>query len=227
MSTILLRQLKKPKACFFDLDGTLEDSAYGILKTIEYLCQKLEIIYPGDKKLRPFVGEGIISLLKLCDHTLSEEKLNQGFLWGLEYHRENAFKHTAIFSDVQALLEEIDQQKIIWGIVTNKVRSIIEPSLKRLPFKPQNDLIICADDLRYAKPHPLPLIEICQRAKIKPYEAIFIGDSVTDLKAAKSANVKAIFANYGYGNFNEAERLGFDATINNLEELRQWLIFMK
>lgn len=40
----------------FDLDGTLTDSAPGILNSVRYACRKLGLPLPGEAQLRGFLG---------------------------------------------------------------------------------------------------------------------------------------------------------------------------
>ncbi|UTW42972.1 HAD-IA family hydrolase [bacterium SCSIO 12844] len=224
MLTTSLPLKNKIKGIFFDLDGTLEDTAGGILATVEYICNRFDIPYAGDDKLRPYAGEGLVYLMRLCQADLADEVLQQGFLSGLLYYRQEGHRYNRPFPGVEGLLSLLDQQGIIWGIVTNKVRSIIKPSLDNLPLLPLSELIICQDDLPRHKPDPLPLKEICYRSGITPEEALFVGDSLSDMKAAEAAGLYGIFVTYGYGKYNQLKASGIKSgTIDHLDELKIWL----
>ena len=45
----------------FDLDGTLTDSAPGILNSVRYACRKLGLPIPGEETLRRFLGPPLIA----------------------------------------------------------------------------------------------------------------------------------------------------------------------
>ncbi len=45
----------------FDLDGTLTDSAPGILNSVRYACRKLGLPVPGEETLRRFLGPPLIA----------------------------------------------------------------------------------------------------------------------------------------------------------------------
>ena len=58
----------------FDLDGTLTDSAPGILNSVRYACRKLGLPIPGEETLRRFLGPpliGSISQRRACLRTRS------------------------------------------------------------------------------------------------------------------------------------------------------------
>lgn len=225
MLTISLPVKKQVKGCFFDLDGTLEDTVLGILATVKYICQLYQIPYAGDEVLRPYAGEGLVYLMRLCQKDLSDDLLQQGFASGLSYYQKEAYRYNQPFSGVSELLIYLEKNNITWGIVTNKVRSIIQRSLDNLPSKPKAHLVICADDLPRHKPDPLPLIEICNRSHILPSEAIFVGDSLNDMKTAQAAGIDGIFVTYGYGDYKQIQAAGIKSgIINHLDELRRWLI---
>ena len=45
----------------FDLDGTLTDSAPGILNSVRYACRKMGLPIPGEETLRRFLGPPLIA----------------------------------------------------------------------------------------------------------------------------------------------------------------------
>ena len=45
----------------FDLDGTLTDSAPGILNSVRYACRKFGLPIPGEETLRRFLGPPLIA----------------------------------------------------------------------------------------------------------------------------------------------------------------------
>ncbi|RPH51335.1 MAG: HAD family hydrolase [Desulfobacteraceae bacterium] len=77
------------------------------------------------------------------------------------------------------------------------------------------DLVVTALDVKNPKPHPDLLIKIVEHFGIKPYQAIYIGDSVLDEMAAKAAGITLV----AYNNIE----LSSDYHITNLKELEEML----
>ncbi|MCF6768044.1 HAD family hydrolase [Thiotrichales bacterium 19S11-10] len=224
MLTTSLQFKKKVKGCFFDLDGTLEDTSGGVLATVKHICQTHHIPYVGDDALRPFTGEGLMHLVKRCQPDIDQEQLELGFASGLSFYRQEGYKYNHPFPGVKPLLEFLNQNNITWGIVTNKVRSILQSSLDQLPILPKSDLVICADDLPKHKPDPMPILEVCRRGGVSPCDSIFIGDSVNDMRSAAAAGVYGVFVTYGFGDYNLVKSLNIKTgIINHLDELQTWL----
>ena len=65
------------------------------------------------------------------------------------------------------------------------------------------ELIICGDDMA-KKPSPEPLLFACKKLNIEASKAIMIGDSKSDILAAKAAGIDVIAVGYGY---NQGENL--------------------
>ena len=49
------------------------------------------------------------------------------------------------------------------------------------------------------KPSPTPVLDVLARFETEAHEALFVGDSVYDMKAAKGAGVRSVAALYGFG----------------------------
>jgi phosphoglycolate phosphatase len=54
------------------------------------------------------------------------------------------------------------------------------------------DLVVTALDVIHPKPHPESLWKILEAFKLKPHEAVYVGDSIVDQEAAKAANISLI-----------------------------------
>ncbi len=78
------------------------------------------------------------------------------------------------------------------------------------------DFVVCALDVKNPKPHPESLIKILDHFDIKPFEAIYVGDSVLDEMAAKGAGVTLV----SYKNRDLSARYH----ISRLKELEEILL---
>ena len=92
----------------------------------------------------------------------------------------------------------LKQQKISWGVVTNKPFFYTEPLLKQMPFPVAPHTVVCPDHVTHRKPHPEPMLLACKQLDCKPFEAIYLGDHRRDIEAAQNASMKTIACAYGY-----------------------------
>jgi phosphoglycolate phosphatase len=68
------------------------------------------------------------------------------------------------------------------------------------------------------KPDPAPLLRIIERLGVTPDDALYVGDSATDVATARNAGVPVTLVSYGY-TLRSASQLGADAVIDSVAEL--------
>ena len=82
-------------------------------------------------------------------------------------------------------------------------------------------IIVSGDTLPKKKPDPLPLLHIAEHFNIDPSEALMVGDSQHDVKAARSAGFQAVCVSYGYNHGEDISLANPDAVIDSMLELQQ------
>lgn len=183
----------------FDLDGTLLDSALGIAHALNDLRATHGLPPLPYETIRPAVSLGGPGLLKLAFNISVQDKnylsLRKEFLRHYEPYLEN---YSEFFSGAISMLDNIEQYKITWGIVTNKITAFTEKIFKALDLYDRASVIVCADTLPYKKPHPEPLRHACRQIHCLPEQAVYIGDAQHDVTAAHEAGLAAGVVTYGY-----------------------------
>ncbi|MBN1644868.1 HAD-IIIA family hydrolase [Candidatus Woesearchaeota archaeon] len=101
-----------------------------------------------------------------------------------------AFRETEHLCTFQGkeIIKELKKRKYKVGIVSNELPENIKYSLKKYNVKVNH--IISTFNFKKAKPHPMALNKMLQKLKVKPSEAIYIGDHPNDIKMGKRAKVK-------------------------------------
>lgn len=208
------------RAVLFDLDGTLADSAPDLGGAVNRmrLRRGLEAVPAG--RLRPVASAGARGMLGVGFGAKPEDEgydaLREEFL--AEYESALACD-SRCFDGVEACLEALDARGIAWGIVTNKVERFTAPVVRGLGLS-RAAVVIAGDTTPHAKPHPAPLLEACRRLGIRPDEAVYVGDDLRDIQAARAAGMPGIAAAYGYlGDGVPLEDWGADACIQTPLEL--------
>lgn len=158
------------KAVVFDLDGTLYVSPYNWKWMKETLGVK----------------EGLIlDYLYSLEEPERTEKFNL-----LDEMEESAIEKGKIAKGAIELLNFLKQKGIKTGVLTNNSRRLAKRVLSKIPF--EFDAVITRDDGVY-KPYPSAMETILKLLKVKPQEAIYVGDNLLDIKAAEHFPLKAIF----------------------------------
>jgi phosphoglycolate phosphatase len=88
-------------------------------------------------------------------------------------------------------LEALKARGILRAISTSRTTNV-ELLLRKFSLEPHFDLVVTARDVLNPKPHPESIEKVLRALAIRNEEALFVGDSETDGRAARSAGVKFI-----------------------------------
>ena len=97
------------------------------------------------------------------------------------------------------------------------------PSRKISPDSSATEINLSGDTLPRKKPDPLPLIHAAGHFGVKPEDSLMIGDSVSDVRAARAAGFKIVCTSYGYNHGEDIRDSDPDAVIDSFIELRDLL----
>ncbi len=209
-------------AVFFDLDGTVVDTAPDMVAVLQRMQQEHGIA-PVDYDLaRSNVSNGAIGLLCLGFPDADIEfgdALHQQYL---ETYAEMICVHSKLFDGIENMLDIFDENDFPWGIVTNKPEQLTIPLLTHLGIAERAVSIVSGDTLPVRKPDPAPLLLACDIAGIDPENCIYVGDAGRDIEAGREAGMATIAASYGYITEDDDPReWDADVIATTTEELEQ------
>jgi len=120
-------------------------------------------------------------------------------------------------------LDYLKSKDYLLGCVTNKAEQFTLPLLQSLGIIDYFGIVISGDTLEKKKPDPLPLIHGANFFNIKSNECLMLGDSVSDVKAARAASFQIICMSYGYNHGNNIADENPDLVIDSMAQLRDYL----
>lgn len=183
---------------FFDLDGTLVDTAPDMVAVLVSL-QKANGIEPiGYETARASVSNGAAGLVKLAFPGANEREHDRLYQDFLDRYEQAVCVGSTLFPGLLDLLNRLDEQGTPWGVVTNKPQRMTLPLLEKLGISGRMSCAVSGDTLPQRKPHPAPLLHACKQARVLPTKSIFIGDDARDIVAGRAAGMSTIAAAYGY-----------------------------
>ena len=195
------------KIVAFDLDGTLLDTAPDFLIAVNTLQERHNTNKSSFKDIRSRVSEGALALTKFALGIEDKEpKLLMLKEELLEIYWDCCLEKTSLFPGIAELLEELNNNSIDWGIVTNKPLKFSEKIVQNKLSQFNPSFLICPDHTNSRKPSHKGLHLACKITNAKPSNAFFIGDHRIDIEAGKNAGMKTIAVGYGYVPLNESEK---------------------
>lgn len=190
---------KKFDAVLFDLDGTLLDTAPDLAGALNHVLESEKMPTLSLSDIRPVASDGAAGLIKKGFNITQEDSryadLRERLL---NYYHAHIHDYSCLFEGMESVLMHCEQQKIPWGIVTNKPGYLTDVLLKKLRLLNRANCVVSGDTLKLRKPYPDPLIYAAKLLKILPEKCCYIGDAERDIVASKAANMFSIGALYGY-----------------------------
>ena len=205
----------------FDLDGTLTDSAEGILRCVQYALEQCGTPEPDAEKLRPFIGPPLLdSFQEFCGMPPARAA------FAVEQYRKRfstvGLLENAVYDGIPELLEQLREHGYVLAVATSK------PEVYTLRILEHFDLFkyftaVAGCDIHRAGETKADMIRLALRRlglpEQEPPQTVMIGDRKHDVLGAKECRVPCIGVRYGYAEAGELEQYGADWVTDSVETL--------
>jgi phosphoglycolate phosphatase len=213
----------KPGMVLIDLDGTLVDSVPDLAYCVDELMTRLGRPPYGEAAVRNWVGNGVERLVRRAligalDGEPDEADFKRAYPIFLDLYRENTSARSILYPGVPEGLDYLKANGYPLGCVTNKAAQFTEPLLQELGVWDYFALVVSGDTLPQQKPDPAPLLHAAAHFGVAPGDALMIGDSVSDVKAARAAGFHIVCMSYGYNHGQDIRLAEPDAVIDSMAE---------
>jgi len=212
------------KHILLDLDGTLADTAQDLAFTLNKLLQEEGRKRLPFEQIRPAVTNGANALIELgFGDAVPADKFKQLTQQFLDIYQNHLTHKTTLFPGMDELLETIEENGHLWGVVTNKPSWLTDPLMEELGLAQRAACIVSGDTVEYKKPHPQPLLHACEAMGVASAECIYVGDAQRDIEAGQRAGMKTLAALFGYINDgDDPASWGADGMIEHAREILVW-----
>lgn len=216
--------LNKPEIVLIDLDGTLVDSVPDLAWCAARMLETLNYPACTESEVRQWVGNGVEKLIKRAltgdmDDEPDATLYTKAAPLFMSLYKDNSCRLSHLYPDVMTGLRWLQSQQIKMGCVTNKDEAFTLPILDSLGIRYFFDVVISGDSLPQKKPHPAPLLYGAEFFGVSTDKALMIGDSISDVKAARAAGFRIVCMSYGYNHGVDIRSTGPDAVIDSFAEL--------
>jgi phosphoglycolate phosphatase len=216
--------LKKPKLILIDVDGTLVDSVPDLAYCVNEMMKRMDMPERSEADIRNWVGNGVERLVRRAligqlDGEPDEDLFRQAYPLFLDLYAENTSKRSELYPGVLDGLSRLREAGYILGSVTNKASQFTIPLLKDLGIHDDFAVVVAGDTLEKKKPDPEPLLYAAERMGVDPADCLMVGDSISDVKAARAAGFQIVCMPYGYNHGEDIRDAKPDAVIDSLAHL--------
>jgi phosphoglycolate phosphatase len=210
------------KNILFDLDGTLTDSKEGIVNSILYALDELDIQEKLIGELDSFIGPPLRDSLKKR-YNLPDELTDKAMIDYREYFSEKGLYENTVYAGIPQLLEFLFSQGYRLFVATSKPTVYADKILRHFKLnKYFTGITGCnLDSTRTDKTEVIAYVVSVYQ--LDPDSSIMIGDRKHDIIGARNNLMKSVGVTYGYGSFEEISLQKPDFIVNNCNELKQIL----
>jgi phosphoglycolate phosphatase len=206
----------------FDLDGTLVDTAPDLIDTLNFTLTGHGLPAVPYDEARPMIGGGARTLIERAlaaerrDCTPAEvDRLYSSFV---AHYGEHIADRSHVFPHVEAALDSLANAGHRLAVCTNKLERLSKKLLQTLGLADRFAAICGQDTFGVQKPDPGVFRATVIRVGGNPERAIMVGDSITDIRTARAANVPVVAVDFGYTDVPVAD-LRPDRVISSFAEL--------
>jgi pyrophosphatase PpaX len=200
----------------FDFDGTVIDSGAIIIASMRHATKTvLGRDIPDEELGRAVGGSGLVEQMRLIDPDLVDE-----LVACYREHNEPLHAELAECAGMTDVLTRLKEEGRRLGVVTAKRRETVNLAFSYLPLEHFFDVVVGSDDTERHKPDPQPLVHALDLLRVDRGEAVYIGDSPFDIRAAKAAGMHSVAVTWG--RIHPRERLEAerpDAVVDTSAEL--------
>jgi phosphoglycolate phosphatase len=211
-----------PRAILFDLDGTLIDSAPDIRAAVNELIARHELGPLTLDQVKSMIGNGVQKLVERAFAAtagpLAPDELQREYMAMVDIYANHLTKLTTLTPGAREALGALNGEGVLLALVTNKPQRFIETILDHFRLSRLFGAVIGGDAGVAKKPAPDMLLAAAEQLGIEPWDAVMVGDSASDVEAARAAGVLAIIVRGGYSSV-PIEGLGADAVVESLAGL--------
>ncbi len=219
------------QALLFDLDGTLVDSAPDLCGAMNHVLLQRGLPLLALAQVRHLVGDGARTLLARgfwgedAQPPVDDPGFEEAVALFMDYYRQHLTDNSHPYPGVMAMLQHFQRQGMPMAVVTNKPEAMAHSMLQQLALRPFFSHLLGGDTLPQRKPAPEPLLYPLAQWHIAPQQAVMIGDSLTDLQAARAAGCPMIWMTHGYSRGISPASVHPDRILDHCDQLPSCILF--
>ena len=209
------------KLCLFDMDGTLVDTIKSIAYFANNALNKFGLPSIETNRYKVLVGNGAKVLVERMIKEVggTQEQFEKVLPYYNETYDNDFLYLTEAYDGVCEMLAELKKLGVKTAILSNKPDSTAKKVAEALFEDGLIDLCYGGRDGIALKPDPEGVYAILDELNVDKSEVLYVGDTATDIKTAKNAELTNIGVLWGFRDRAELEGAGADYIISHPSEI--------
>jgi len=213
------------EAVAFDLDGTLIDTAPDLAAAANSMLRILGGRPVAEHRVAALIGDGVDSFVaRVLEEGGGASQLDATLQpWARVLFRnlyeQQLFARGRIYAGVVQTLQVLENTALPLCCITNKESRFALPLLEAAGLRERFAVTVCADRPEDRKPSPSMLLATCRQLGVEPADLLYVGDSPSDIAAARAARCRVVAVTYGYGDYDALAAARPDGLLDNLAKI--------
>ncbi len=183
------------------MDGTLIDSSKLLANTINYVREQIGLCALKNEIITKTINDTSINPARFFYESEHFEEIHEKHFHA--YYHQNHHKQTKLYEGIGTLLDKLSKTHHL-SVATNAYDVSTAPLLDALGIAKYFEIVVCANQVEKAKPHPMMLEKIVDFYKADKKSFLMIGDGERDIAAAHNAGIDALLVDWGFSDHEDA-----------------------
>lgn len=211
------------RVVLFDLDGTLTDPRPGIVASMRFALDQLQVSCPSDDVLGSYIGPPLRGTFATLLDTSDAERIEEALRWYRQRFADTGLYENKVYQGVPAMLDTVRRMGCAAYVATSKPAVYAERIVSHFRLGYHFRKVYGAElDGRWDDKAEL-LAYLLATERVGPSESVMVGDRAADIIAAKANQVRSIGVLWGYGSEAELTDAGADMLCRTPSELATYL----
>jgi phosphoglycolate phosphatase len=188
----------KYKLAVFDMDGTILNTLTDLTNSVNHALRACGYEEHTKEEVRFYVGNGVDKLIERALPAGSSDaeraRVKKAFM---DHYTVHDSDNTGPYEGIKELLEKLTACGILTAVVSNKpdpaVRNLVKTYFDGLFSGAVGDM-----EGQAVKPAPDMCNRILRELGVNPGDAVYIGDSDTDIMTARNSGLDEILVSWGF-----------------------------
>lgn len=195
------------KGIIFDLDGTLLNTIEDLTDSLNHALKEVNQPTYTSEVVQSFIGNG---MYRLVDLALKERATQQEIEHVMELFKEEYAKRytnkTLPYPNIKLVVKTSKEFGLKLGVCSNKANKYVQPLIDFHFGEDVFDFLLGEVDYIPRKPDPAMALEVCENLGLSTDECLFVGDSIVDIKTARSAKMPVCAVTFGFSDKEVLEK---------------------
>lgn len=205
--------------CFWDLDGTLTDSAPGITHSVRYAMEQMGKPLAPDHDLRCFIGPPLLYSFENFLGLSPADSQRAVDLYRVCY-RAGAMLECNVYDGVREVLAELNRRGIVCVLATCKPHEFANRIIEHFDLA-KYFAYVSGPEMDGTRNEKHEVIEYAMKKLgiSSPDSVLMVGDRRDDVVGAKKCNMDCVGVLWGFGTREELDDAGAKEVIAKPQEL--------